>query len=237
MSISEANTQHLIPLPQQLACVIFDWDGTLLDSSQVIITAHLTACQDLGLAIPTRRQVQSMLGMDKSQVCAAITQDSAVSVDDYYCQFQRSYSQAIAGLQLFPESIALLQLLDDIAIPATLATNKPQAITLAELRSMGLHRAFTHCDFADLSTAKPHPAMLHHCMQAVDATPATSMMVGDQIADIEAAHAAGVTSITLIPHSLPHWAKDYAHMTYFCHHQTLIESLSAYAPITYVSSS
>tara|TARA_B100001989_G_C24532265_1_gene462310 strand:+ start:691 stop:1401 length:711 start_codon:yes stop_codon:yes gene_type:complete len=219
-----------ITLPSTLSCLIFDWDGTLVDSSRSVILAHQHALEALKLPHASADALHGLLGHDKDQVCAALTKNSDVTPDAYYQRFNYYYHVFCDQIKLFSDSLAILTLAKKYGLKLALATNKTSEIVHAELEKTGVSDCFDYMAFANLSVAKPDPTMLNNSIACFGLSPDQCLMIGDQRADIDAARAACVKSITLVDMHTPSWATCYYEMTTFCRHSVFLQALRAIDP-------
>lgn len=176
--------------------IIFDLDGTLVDSASEIHEAAVAVCFEQGLSIPSPDYIRSMTGSPPrlfflDHGCGEA--DVEARVADF-----RAHLATHAGDPgcVFPPVIPVLELLHQHSIRISLATTKPSALAACLLERYGLARYFAHVQGTDPPMQhKPHPDILHACMQK--APPGAVAMVGDTIFDVEAAHNAGIDSIAV----------------------------------------
>lgn len=178
-----------------MAAVIFDLDGTLIDSAGDIHAAVNILLAEEGHSGLTRAQVTAMIGNGVGvlldRVIAATGLDPAKR-DRLLTRFMLIYEQGSANLtQVYhgvPEALAALAA---AGYRLGLCTNKPLRPTLAVLQALGWQDHFASVICGDsLPTRKPDPAMLHACLAGVGGGPV--LYVGDSEVDAETAHAAGV---------------------------------------------
>lgn len=178
--------------------VVFDWDGTILDSTGSITRAIRTACVDAGLADPGEGIASYVIGLglqDALRHCAPGASDEQVVklVESY----RRSYLSTDHELSLFSGVVPLLEALNQTNIICTVATGKSR---------QGLNRAFDHSDTgryfaasrcADECHSKPHPQMLIELMDEFNLEPHEVVMIGDTTHDLNMAKAAGTHAISV----------------------------------------
>ena len=178
-----------------MAAVIFDLDGTLVDSAADIHAAVNQLLAEEGHPGLTRAQVTAMIGngvgvlLDRA---IAATGLDASRRDHLLTRFMLIYEQGSANLtQVYdgvPEALAALAA---AGYRLGLCTNKPLRPTLAVLQALGWQDHFASVICGDsLPTRKPDPAMLNACLAGVGGGPV--LYVGDSEVDAETAHAAGV---------------------------------------------
>ncbi|OYU19619.1 MAG: phosphoglycolate phosphatase [Rhodobacteraceae bacterium PARR1] len=178
-----------------MAAVIFDLDGTLVDSAADIHAAVNLLLTEEGHPGLTRAQVTAMVGAGVGVLLdrvIAATGLNPAGRDRLLTRFMLIYEQGSANLtQPYPGVSAALADLSRAGLTLGLCTNKPLRPTLAILTALGWQDHFASVICGDsLPTRKPDPAMLHACVAGVGGGPV--LFVGDSEVDAETAHAAGV---------------------------------------------
>ena len=184
--------------------VIFDLDGTLVDSAPDIQEAIDTAFRPLGVQPFSLETVKSLIG---GGAAAAVKRATAklglvLSPDEEDAVLQRflvDYARVSAkGRGLYPGAIELLQDLRARKAGVALCTNKAETITQITIEALGIAGYFGSVVAArDDLPKKPDPAMLLRALAPFDVAPADAVMIGDSHADIDAARAAGMPSIAV----------------------------------------
>ncbi|MEE3622578.1 phosphoglycolate phosphatase [Nitrospirillum sp. BR 11752] len=179
------------------AAILFDFDGTLIDSAPDILTGINRLLDEENLPNLDLAQVHQFIGdgapMLVTRTFAAVGRpldpDSIPAMTDRYMAIYESLP-ADPGC-VFPGVAATLASLRE-SIPLALVTNKPERATHAVLRAIGLDGLFTAVVGGDtLPTRKPHPGPLLHAMAQLGVAPARTVMVGDGANDVTAGRAAG----------------------------------------------
>jgi phosphoglycolate phosphatase len=183
-----------------LKLVIFDCDGTLVDSQHLIVACMGSAFAALGRPAPTREQTLSIVGLSLYEAFATLT-----SADDKDIpELIEGYKNAFHAQRLIPDNaeplyegarevVEWLAGHEDVALG--IATGKSQRGVRIVLGHHGLFEHFATIQTAEDAPSKPHPAMIEQAMAAVGAEPRHTVMIGDTTYDIDMAHAAGVTAI------------------------------------------
>jgi phosphoglycolate phosphatase len=176
--------------------IIFDLDGTLVDSASEIHEAAVAVCRDHGLSIPSLDYIRTMTGSPPRLFFL----DHGCSEEDVEARVVefRAHLADHAGDPgcVFPSVLPVLEHLHQHSIRISLATTKPSTLAASLLERYGLAPYFSHVQGTDPPLQhKPNPDILHACMQKVDC--AAVAMVGDTIFDVEAAHNAGIDSIAV----------------------------------------
>ncbi|MBK0329670.1 HAD-IA family hydrolase [Rhodobacteraceae bacterium F11138] len=186
-----------------LRLIIFDVDGTLVDSQGAIVGAMTAAFADMGLAVPDRSKILSIVGLSLDHAVARLAPDQAPRqqaglVARYKAAYhaQRIATGAAQGSPLYPGAVQMLHQLS--ARPDTLlgvATGKSQRGLQALLAAHGLERMFVTTQVADHHPSKPHPSMILTAMVETGVAREHTVMIGDTSYDMDMAHAAQVTGI------------------------------------------
>jgi phosphoglycolate phosphatase len=184
-------------IPNLPRAVIFDLDGTLMDTSAEIATALATTFTGLGLPTLDKAAVEAMIGKGvRVLIERALARVGATSldVDATLDRFEAEY-EAIVGSDsaLYPGAMEGMRRLREAGIPMGVVTNKPRLFTQKLLDDAGAS-AFLSAVVAgdDGFTRKPAPDMLLAACRRMRCEPAVTLMLGDSDNDIAAARAAGL---------------------------------------------
>lgn len=176
--------------------VIFDVDGTLVDSQAHILGAMTRAFVAQGLAPLPRETVLSIVGLSLPQAVASLLPAAGA---DLCAAVVESYKESFALLRaqeaspLYPgarEALLALRARDDVLLG--IATGKSRRGLDHVIEAHGLQGWFLTRQVADDHPSKPHPSMLFTAMRETGVSPDTAVMIGDTVFDIEMARAAGV---------------------------------------------
>ena len=176
--------------------LVFDWDGTLMDSAGAITAAIIAAATDLGLPPPPPERARHVIGLGLHDALRHAVPELPPS--DYGRMTERYRHHFLADdhrLELFPGVAGALQSLAEAGWLLAVATGKSRAglrRALAQSELEGLFHA-TRC--ADECFSKPHPAMLLELMDELDVTPERTVMIGDTTHDLGMAQNAGVAGV------------------------------------------
>jgi 2-phosphoglycolate phosphatase len=190
----EPNTRAQLP---GLGGVVFDLDGTLVDSCEDIAQAANFCLAAAGLAPRSTAEIQTFIG-DGSRVLLARASGLAATdprIDEMLERFFVYYTaHAVDHTRLLPGVREVLAALAHL--PRALCTNKPRVTTLAMLEGLGIDAAFDVVVAAgDVPHHKPHPAPLQRVGELLGVPCARLVLVGDGPQDVECARAAGARSI------------------------------------------
>ncbi|MFC4174538.1 HAD-IA family hydrolase [Microvirga sp. GCM10011540] len=179
--------------------VIFDVDGTLVDSQNIIVAAQHAAFAAYGLEPPSREMSLSIVGLSLVEAFTVL-----VGPKGPVEGLAEAYKNAFGSLRLdpalaeplFPGAEACLDWLrgrEDVLLG--IATGKSRRGVGHLLDRHGWERVFATIQTADDAPSKPHPAMIRQAMEEVGASPEDTVMIGDSSFDMEMAKAAGVLPI------------------------------------------
>jgi phosphoglycolate phosphatase len=176
--------------------IVFDWDGTLFDSTALIVRCIQSACADLQLPVPDDQRAAYVIGLglhDALQhVVPGLPQERYPELGRRY---RHHYIASQHELVLFPGVLPMLQALK--------ARNHWLAVATGKSRS-GLDDALAHAELkgvfdatrtADETASKPHPMMLEQLMREFGAEPERTLMIGDTTHDLQLAANAGTASL------------------------------------------
>ncbi len=190
--------------------IVFDLDGTLVDSAPEIASALNAAMAEIGQPPFPLTDVQSFIGGGAkvalqralaargSQIEAAVFDGMMTSFYEVYAEVSRK------GNGLYPGVIETLTALRVHDLPLGVCTNKADHITAIALEALGIRQFFsTVVGARDDIPRKPAPDMLLKALSALDATPTEGLVVGDSKSDVGSARAAGCPIIA-VSYGYPH---------------------------------
>ncbi|MBK1698479.1 HAD-IA family hydrolase [Rhodovibrio salinarum] len=186
--------------PHPYALIVFDVDGTLVDSQAGIVASMADAFAEIGLAAPTAEQTRRVVGLSLDEAVARLLpgglEDPRLdkAVDAYKHAFMARRARPDYDEPLFPGVREVLAALDHPQVCLGVATGKSQRGLEATLAHHDLTRFFVTTQTADGGPGKPHPRMLQAAMRAVGAEPQETLLIGDTVFDVEMAGNAGVTA-------------------------------------------
>lgn len=189
----------------QYRLIVFDWDGTLMDSTAHIVKAVQATCRELGWPVPEPDLARSVIGLGLREAVAGVMPD----IDDAaYAQFVESYrrwylSPELNVSDLFPGARAVLEHLDREGRLLGVATGKGRAGLDRVLRETALGRLIAASRCADEAFSKPHPQMLLDVMDFAGAEARETLMIGDTTFDLDMARNAGVDAVGVLSGAHP----------------------------------
>ena len=176
--------------------IAFDWDGTLFDSTQVIVRCIQAAVCDVGGEKPTDAAAAYVIGLGLAQALAHAAPD--VPPEKYpelgLC-YRHHYARHANDLSLFAGVLPLLAGLKARGHLLAVATGKSRRGLDDTLRSVELKGVFDGSRTADETAGKPDPLMLHELMAQFDLSAGRVLMIGDTTHDLQMALNAGCASV------------------------------------------
>lgn len=179
--------------------VVFDVDGTLVDSQAHILGAMAQAFGGLGLPRPDRAAVLEIVGLSLPQAMAQLVPALGVAVHE---KLVAGYKEAFSGMRaqslspLYPGAQAMLDALArDTSLVLGIATGKSRRGLVHLMAAHGWEGRFVTIQVADDHPSKPHPSMLQACLRETGVAADRAVMVGDTVYDMEMARAAGMRGI------------------------------------------
>jgi phosphoglycolate phosphatase len=176
--------------------IAFDWDGTLYDSTQIIVRCIQAAVKDVGGTVPTDEAAGYVIGLGLVQALAHAAPD--VPQDKYPLlgeRYRYHYQLHAQDLSLFAGVLPLLVALKARGYLLAVATGKSRHGLDEVLQTVQLKGVFDASRTADKTAGKPDPKMLHELMAELGTTTRRTLMVGDTTHDLQMALNAGCPSL------------------------------------------
>ncbi|MEX0692893.1 MAG: HAD-IA family hydrolase [Rhodospirillales bacterium] len=179
--------------------VVFDCDGTLVDSQYAITACMTDAFENVGLEAPSIAEVRKIVGLPLAQAIGHLVSNDNAPLDAMVAAYSKSWQKMRAGgtldEPLFEGTQDLLEQLKSAYWTLGIATGKSMRGLQATLDHHRLGAYFSTLQTADRARGKPDPEMLHLAMTETGAEPADTLMIGDTTYDIDMAVAAGVRAV------------------------------------------
>ncbi|WP_213959557.1 MULTISPECIES: HAD family hydrolase [unclassified Variovorax] len=176
--------------------IAFDWDGTLYDSTALIVRSIQAAVVDVGGARPSDKDAAWVIGLGLVEALAKAAPDVP---REKYAQLGARYRHHYIGhhndLVLFEGVLQMLDALRARGHKLAVATGKSRNGLDAALATSTLHDRFDSSRTADETAGKPHPRMLLELMEELAVPPERTLMIGDTTHDLQLALNAGCSSI------------------------------------------
>ncbi len=189
-----------MPSSHPVRLVVFDCDGTLVDSQHNICAAMRAAFLGGGRDAPTDDAIRRIVGLSLNEAVVALDPDIQnpeleMVMAGYKENFMLIRKQPEYSEPLFPGIAETLQKLDGDGFLLAIATGKTQRGLRATLDHHDLKSYFVSLQTADDAPGKPHPGMLEQAMAEAGAGPAETVLIGDTVFDMKMARNAGTTGI------------------------------------------
>jgi phosphoglycolate phosphatase len=193
------------PRPRRYDLIVFDWDGTLYDSTALITRCIQRACKDLGVAVPNDRQASFVIGLG---LIDAMRHAAPGLAEDRYPELARRYRHHyfndVHEVTLFGGVPALLDALKARHHWLAVATGKSRPGLDEALHASGLRSRFDASRTADETASKPNPQMLLELIREFAVEPSRTLMIGDTTHDLQLAINAGTDSLAVTYGAHPH---------------------------------
>jgi phosphoglycolate phosphatase len=178
--------------------VVFDWDGTLMDSTHVIAASLQDACRDVGVAVPSDHDARYVIGLNLADtfdhVAPGLAEEGRLRLAERYRH------HFLARENEMPLYGGVREMIDDLLARGrrlAVATGKARRGLDRVLDATGLRDRFEVTRCADEGFAKPHPDMLLSLLDLTGVGARQAVMVGDTTHDLELAANAGVDAVAV----------------------------------------
>lgn len=183
---------------RRYALIVFDWDGTLIDSAATIVECIQQAARDAGLPVPDRERASHVIGLGLHESLRIAVPDLPVErYREFAALYRKRFLAREDAMGLFPGARELIDELRGQGRQLAVATGKSRNGLDRALAASGLGACFAASRCADETHPKPHPAMLLELMQELSVDPPGALMVGDTSHDLEMAKSAGVDAVAV----------------------------------------
>ncbi|HJP98481.1 MAG TPA: phosphoglycolate phosphatase [Rhodanobacteraceae bacterium] len=185
------------PLPQPLAGVFFDLDGTLVDSARDMYNALTALCAERATTPPEFAVVRETVSRGARAVLACAFGSDAAAIDEVLPRFIDLYvATGMRHTHLFPGVAELLDKLEARAIRWGIVSNKAGHLVGLVLAALGCDKRVAAVVGGDtLAQRKPDPAPVRHACELAGVMPAQCLFVGDDPRDIQAGREAGLYTV------------------------------------------
>ena len=179
--------------------LIFDWDGTLINTIDWIAYCLQTAAARCGCSVPETQAAKDVIGLSILEATATLhpevdEQTHAQLVKNYADEYN---SKELSRADLFPDTYEMLVELKQAGYQLAVATGKTRRGLQAALDATDTEHLFSVTRCADETRSKPDPTMLQQILQVTACEPKRSLMVGDSIHDLQMADNARISSIAV----------------------------------------
>ena len=179
--------------------IVFDWDGTLIDSIDWIVNCLQRAAEDCQLDIPGEQESKDIIGLSlvkaTNQLFPGIDSGKQEQLFKSYSQY--FFSKPISDQDFFEGVYDMLKKLKETEHQLAVATGKTRAGLQKALIATGVSDLFSTTRCADETASKPDPRMLLEIIDELDVEKNRVLMIGDSVHDIQMAENAGIASVAV----------------------------------------
>ena len=181
----------------RIKLAILDFDGTLGDTTDLIVRTTQAAIKELGLPERSDEQCASMIGLRLVEIPPVLFPECDVDRDLYAATYRRIFNElnTDGAVQLYPNVIETLKEMKRRGIILTIASSRSNASLTEYINNLGLSSTITYILGAnDVREGKPNPEAVLKTLEKYSIPAEEAIVVGDTIFDIEMGHNAGVKS-------------------------------------------
>ena len=184
--------------PRRYDLIAFDWDGTLFDSTMLIVRCIQAACRDISVPVPSDEQAAYVIGLGLHDALQhAVPGLDPARYPELGARYRFHYVASQHELVLFPGTLAMLQALKQRHHLLAVATGKARRGLDDALTHSQLHGVFDSTRTADETASKPHPLMLQELMAELGVAAERTLMIGDTTHDLQLARNAGTARVAV----------------------------------------
>ena len=183
---------------KQFDLIVFDWDGTLMDSTGTIVKCIQAAAKDLGLPVPRDDAAAHVIGLSLPEAMKRAVPDLEPKLYGRMVErYRYHYLSKDHELSLFAGASQMLEDLAQQGYLLAVATGKSRVGLNRAMQAVGMLSIFdaTRCD--DETFSKPHPAMMHELTRELGQEMSRTVMIGDTTHDLQMAANAGAAGIAV----------------------------------------
>ncbi|HSD96096.1 MAG TPA: HAD-IA family hydrolase [Sulfuricaulis sp.] len=179
--------------------IIFDWDGTLMDSVAKIVRCFTAAFEDAGAPDPGEDAIRHIIGLGLGEAVTELLPVADAATREQVVERYRQHFLHLdqTGMELFPGVRAGLEDLSAQGYMLAIATGKARRGLDRVLRDTGMARLFCATRCADEAFSKPHPRMLEDILEQTGFDAGRALMVGDTTYDMQMARHAGIDGLAV----------------------------------------
>jgi phosphoglycolate phosphatase len=183
-------------MTKQFDLIVWDWDGTLADSTGMITNALLKAAEQVGLPALTPLAASNIIGLGLRESIQTLYGDiPAEQAQALASQYTTNYYAGESEIPLFAGAAETIKALNKRGFKLAVATGKGRRGLNLALEHSGLGKYFHSTRTVDECFSKPHPQMLDELMEYLVVMPERTLMIGDTSYDLQMAQNADVRSV------------------------------------------
>ena len=176
--------------------IVFDWDGTLFDSTALIVRCIQNACRDVGSPVPSDADAAYVIGLGLGDALRHVAPSLPESrYPELGQRYRHHYFARQHELSMFPGTLEMLEALKARHHWLAVATGKGRRGLDDALAHSQLKGLFDATRTADETASKPNPLMLLELMRELGAEPERTLMIGDTTHDLQLARNAGTPRV------------------------------------------
>ncbi len=187
-------------MKNQFDLIIFDWDGTLINSIDWIVHCLQTAAVQCGYGIPEAQAAKDVIGLSIRNACSGLfpeaDQNTLTELTNHYQQTYLTWE--IGRKDLFPGVYDMLAELKENGYQLAVATGKTRAGLQQALKATDTEDLFSITRCSDETASKPDPLMLHEIIRHTHVSNRRSLMVGDSVHDLQMANNAQISAVAVV---------------------------------------
>lgn len=185
-------------MPKRFDLIVFDWDGTLANSTQMIVDCMREASADAGLPVPDHSAASHIIGLGLQEAIDALFGKlTETQFQQLVTRYRHHYYARDEETPLFEGVFAAIPELAKQGFMLGVATGKGRRGLNKSLTRSGLAQYFHATRCVDECPSKPHPQMLVELMQELGSSPERTLLVGDTSYDLQMAQNANVASLAV----------------------------------------
>ncbi|MFY8284499.1 HAD family hydrolase [Pseudoalteromonas sp. SSMSWG5] len=176
--------------------VIFDWDGTVMDSVPKVVNCLRNTARELGIDIPSEQQAKDVIGLSLAKAAEVLFPAHAHLNDELVASYKAQYRELdVTTTPLFADVETVLKQLSEAGMQLAVATGKGREGIDRLLNESGLGQYFVNVKCSDDAKSKPSPDMLEQILHEQGIAKRDAVMIGDSQLDMAMANAAGIACI------------------------------------------
>ncbi len=175
--------------------VIFDWDGTVMDSVTKIVNCIRSSAESLNLVPPSDEAIKNIIGMSLEKAIDVLFPDNVAQHQALISGYKYQYSVDTTPTPVFANVVSVLNALKEQGIVLAVATGKGRGGLERLLDQSQLRHFFSATRTSDEALSKPSPDMLYQLLEELGISAQDAVMIGDTQIDMTMAKAAGMDRI------------------------------------------
>lgn len=175
--------------------VIFDWDGTVMDSVTKIVNCIRSSAESLNIVPPSDEAIKNIIGMSLEKAIDVLFPDNLAQHQALISGYKYQYSVDTTPTPVFANVVSVLNALKEQGIVLAVATGKGRGGLERLLEQSQLRHFFSATRTSDEALSKPSPDMLYQLLEELGISAQDAVMIGDTQIDMTMAKAAGVDRI------------------------------------------